>query len=207
MGLLACFSCSFGSYGMLITAYILGAPVVCYLLLKPYACAVVKWGLPAFAISDFCSLFLLLIGPLLLLGAAVEYIPRDRVLALAPVLLASMTFIWYRSLWLLQQHAVTDFARRTVFVAVLIPAMMLLGVVCGLWAMGTLAGVAFGSVEAVFVSMGACGIVAMPIYVWIRGGLSFVFEPKEKPDKFEPDKFEPDPAETIGRVSSPDLPA
>ena len=182
--LLVCAACSIGSPGFLISSLFLCGPIACFLLLKPYALkATKKWGLPRFSISDFASLFLLQIWPLMLASSAVDHLPQNRTMVATMLLIVCMTFIWYRCLWLLQQNGVKEFLKRTVFTAALLPMMLLLGAACGYWGLSMLLGLTIGSIGLMVVQTIVCCVLAIPLYFGVKAGLKYVF----KQDSCSPD--------------------
>lgn len=181
--LFACFGCSFNSASFFVVCMWLGSPLLMYFLLKPYGLAQLKkvWGLPRFQIPDLISLTCLLAWPT---GLARLFGGKHDAIWLLKwfsVFALITGFIWLRGLWILQQREVESFAKRTIFLGLLLPAILLLGCIAS---SGTLVllGATFDFDPELFLIAIAHGAVFAILLAVIMQGLTSVFGPRRFAD-------------------------
>ena len=187
---LACPGCTLETPHFFVGSLIVGGPIVCFVLLRPYVTRIKKyWGWPRFQIADFTSLFLLLIWPLVLSQSALSHIPKDRIVFATTLLIACVILFWVRLLWLLQQNSVLLLWKRALFVGLIIPLLLILGTILGWWAGAILLGLTFSSIDLMLIATILCGLIGAPVYFCLACALRCVFnEPAVRPMYPVPDR-------------------
>ncbi len=141
------------------------------------------WGIPRFRLTDFVSLSFLLAWPLLIIRQANEsaisnvYVsepdPMGPQLACWLALLGCLSFLWLRGLWILQKYKVESFARRTLFLAGILPLLIVFALVMGSWIFVASIMLAYGMILEAIVLSFPFGIVGAFVLCLVRGGFAF----------------------------------
>jgi len=176
--MLACISCGLGFPLLIGTAGVFGGWAAVGVILRPYRFAERMpsvWGVPRFHISDFVSLFLLMMWPAFFMRIGRDSQDIKRVLFIGLIFAVCVLFLWLRGLWILQQCNVTAFFKRTLFLAALVPGVIILSFVIGMWGAVMIAGLLGGDPEFVFVATAYYGVVGGLLFVAVRYGLDSVF--------------------------------
>lgn len=176
--MLACAFCALGSPGSIAAAGIMGGWASAVFVLGPYGLPErIKhtWGVPRFRITDFLSLFLLLLAPLLLARHARNEYEFAYIATCFFVFALCIGFIWLRGLWVLQQCQVGSMVRRTLFLGVLLPATVLFGIVVGHWIFSLLIFLVFPDIAFLLAQSTVHFLIAGLIFAFTRTGLTYVF--------------------------------
>ncbi len=160
--MLACAGCALQSPFILVTAGIFGgwAPLVFVLLPYRLKSRLERlWGLPRFRLSDFISLSLLFIWPLTIARIGRDDHSLTWIMTCFSFLAICIGFLWIRGLWILQQLDVSSFFKRTLFLGILLPGMVVFAFVVGCWMYTALAFLSWGAIEGLIVGRGGYLVV------------------------------------------------
>ena len=130
--LFACAGCALRSPIWFALGLYIGGVLMLSCLLLPYTSRMKQlWGLPRYRITDLCSLAMLMIWPIALGRIGLASYSLERVVICTLGLIACIGFLWFRGLWILQQLKIESFFRRTGFLAIVLPGILLVGSVVG----------------------------------------------------------------------------
>jgi len=133
------------------------------------------WGIPRFTLADLVSLWLLMLWPLGIARSGSGDHGTVWVAVCFGIFAVCVGFLWMRGLWILQQFDVHRFSKRTLFLAVLLPAIILFGFVVGEWMFSLLICLAFPHAGFLLAQTVVCGIMGGVVYAIARAGLDYVF--------------------------------
>ena len=113
--MLACAACFFDSPGVISTLALFGCWAPWAYIWRPLRLVDRMdrvWGIPKFQISDFISLMLMLMWPILLVKVVRDSHPPQQIIVCFTVFSCCIAWLWLRGLWVLQQFQIRSFARR-----------------------------------------------------------------------------------------------
>jgi hypothetical protein len=175
--MLACGMCAIQSPMSIAAAGILGGWAT-YTVLRPYRFGKRMprlWGLPRFGLSDFLSLFLLMLGPLFVARIGRDEYEPSRVLTCFGLLAVCVLYLWARGLWILEQLGINQFHRRTLFLAICLPIAVLFGFLVGDWVFSALLMLPMGRIDLILVGSIGYAIGGGILYAVLHVGLNHVF--------------------------------
>ncbi len=174
---LACAGCLVATPMFRVTALVLGGPLMVYYTMRPFGLSEIRrvWGIPQFCLPDVVSLSLLLVWPAMMARTYGREHSCAWNLAWFSAMACCITFVWFRGIWILQQRQTTWFFKRTVFLAVLLPAALLAGFLVGHGALTLLLVMTFPSIEELFMLLLVYGSVIAILLGLVHCGLRFVF--------------------------------
>jgi len=177
--MIACAYCSFGTIPQMIVAgSIFGGWAAQVFVLSPLQLSrrmKQVWGFPRFQISDFISLSILMIVPLLVIKHGQQELELFYLGTVGTLLLMAVVYVWLRGLWILQQLDVNHFLKRTLFISILWPVMFCFCIMMGLISICVISVFLFGRLEVILFVV-PLGLIAWILLAICRAGLSFVFE-------------------------------
>lgn len=177
--LLACPGCTLGHPSFLWTCFVVGTVSVSYLLLRPYVKGVKVWGIPRISSARLASLGILICG---MIPLWLSSIPEEDFLRFMPHyvgIACALTYFWWRSCWLLDQHSVTGKIKTLLFPGTLGLVLAALGTVSAILILGLLLTFGWGFIWALYHIVTTL-IVAAPLFFLAKAGLKFTFSNARK---------------------------
>jgi len=176
--MIACAYCVVASPISIAAAGVLGGWAAFFVILRP--CRLTNrmsavWGIPRMRVSDFVSLGLLFLWPLAFAGIGRRDHCPAWIATCAGIFAATLGYVWFRGLWILQQLGIHSFGRRTLLLAVLLPATAAFSFIVGHWLFAWAVFATFPSSGFMIEETVIHGAAAGMVYVGTCAGMDRVF--------------------------------
>ena len=199
--LLGCMGCAMSGIGAFYFPAVIGGPIAGFFYLKPYLpTAGTTWGLAKVRIQDLFSLSIWYACPLALARQSATSEDVEWIVIPTLLILFCLAYLWYRALWLLELNQVRAFWKRTTFLCVTLPLIIVLGIIAASSTFVFLVGVVVAALPIAGLSVGIGGAAGILVHGLLAGSLRSVFGPPERLAE------EPDPSSAEKLSEMPPLP-